>query len=101
MRPDADILQSFQTIPDAEYRDQVTNNFYFNQPRPDLLRFTVAVNARHLYGSAGNVLSEIFSDGREKAFTNRLSADSRLLSAGLAEAWSRKFAEDVQAGDGA
>lgn len=101
MRPDTEILEVFQSVPEPVYRAQLLKGFYNLPPQPNFLRFTVALNTHYFYITGGNFIRQIFSDGLEKTFTNPLSADSRLLSTGLAEVWSRKFAEDVNTGNSA
>ncbi|KAJ7482393.1 hypothetical protein B0H11DRAFT_1219961 [Mycena galericulata] len=99
MRADSEIIKSFQSIPDAEYRQQIIDNFNNSPPRRDVLRITVALPTQYFFSNGGNILTEIFADGREKLFTNPLSTESQLLSTRLVQAWSIKFAQDVEAGN--
>ncbi|KAJ7129268.1 hypothetical protein C8R44DRAFT_73592 [Mycena epipterygia] len=100
MCSDADVLADLQHIPDAEYRGQIINNFHLLRPARKLIRFTVGISNHYIYANgSGDLISRIFPDGQARAFTNPLSAESRLLSAALAKAWSQKFAEHVCTGD--
>ncbi|KAJ7693904.1 hypothetical protein B0H17DRAFT_482310 [Mycena rosella] len=99
IRSDAEVLADMQSIPDAGYRQQITDNFQGILPRADLLRITVAFPAQYFYSIIADLVSNIFPDGQARSFTDRLSVDSRLLSTTLVDAWSRKFAEYVRTGN--
>lgn len=101
MCSDTEILADLQHIPDAEYRGQIIDNFHLLPPARNLMRFTVGISNHYIYANAGDYISRTFLDGQAAAFTNPLSAESRLLSTALAEAWSQKFAEHVCTGNGA
>ncbi|KAJ7682295.1 hypothetical protein DFH06DRAFT_1160769 [Mycena polygramma] len=97
-----EILAEFERIPDPEYREQLIENFRL-ESRPDTLRFTVFVPETGLCSLSRKFIAQIFDEepelGPAKAFTNPLSAGSRLLSTALAQAWSRNFTEHVRNGN--
>ncbi|KAJ7771147.1 hypothetical protein DFH07DRAFT_805079 [Mycena maculata] len=98
MRPDSEILDEFQSIPDAQYRAQIINGFRNLPPHADCVRFTVVLNSHYLYSHGGNLVGLTFPNGQARAFTDPSSTESRVLSTGLATVWSRQFPEYVQRG---
>ncbi|KAJ6560431.1 hypothetical protein B0H19DRAFT_1234674 [Mycena capillaripes] len=102
MRTDAEILAMLDHIPDAEYRGEIVGNFHSKAPGADVLRFTVSVPFLELYSFTRRFLTQIFREqpelGEAKVFASPRSADSR-RGTGLAQAWSRNFAEHVQTGN--
>ncbi|KAJ6458652.1 hypothetical protein C8R47DRAFT_1162952 [Mycena vitilis] len=100
---DTEIVAEFESIPalDLEYRKQLIESFSLGS-RPDTLRFIVFVPETELCNWSRKFIAQIFDEepelGPAKAFTNPLSAGSRLLSTALAQA-SRDFADHVRNGD--
>ncbi|KAJ7498530.1 hypothetical protein FB451DRAFT_1806 [Mycena latifolia] len=99
MRPDTEILADLQRIADAEYRQQIVNNFQSMPRQQEALRITVAVPAMGLFSNLGGMISEIFPDRQARAFTDPRSVDARLLSTALVAAWSSTFPEYLQTGN--
>ncbi|KAJ7126388.1 hypothetical protein C8R43DRAFT_705535 [Mycena crocata] len=97
MRTDEEIQEEFRRNNDSTYRAQIIENFERIQPGPGTIR--IVVICFPLYSNAGEQLGHIFPDMKAKAFVNPLSAESRLLSIALANAWAEKFADHVRTGN--
>lgn len=98
MRTDDQILEEFNRLEDVAYRTQVISNFSRVTPAPGKLRIVIVCFP--FYSYAGDVVGNIFPDGKAAAFTNPRSPESRLVSSALVKAWMERFAEHIRSGNG-
>ncbi|KAJ7126449.1 hypothetical protein C8R43DRAFT_707609 [Mycena crocata] len=86
----------------SEYREQNVGAFRALTPGRNVLRYTVentAVGWPCIYSVAGNNVQAVVGEKGANDLMNSQSAESRVLSMGLKEAWKTKFGDHLRAGD--
>ncbi|KAF7355649.1 MYND-type domain-containing protein [Mycena sanguinolenta] len=97
MLSDVQMMAQFDRHPDPEYRADLKQTFRRISPGTTKLRLVIVCFP--LYGNFGDLLDNIFPDGKAASFTNPLSPQSRITSTALLHAWRNQFEEHVLAGN--
>ncbi|KAJ6466700.1 hypothetical protein C8R47DRAFT_1223893 [Mycena vitilis] len=97
MRTDDQMRNEFERMPPT-YSRQVTDDFERVRRHPRALRVTILCGTFYSNPAVGELIESIFPEEVSK-ITDSLSAESRLVSTALAQAWRNKFANHIRNGN--